>query len=131
MTAINWIRVAALLGGLSVAAGAFGAHGLKGYLEPKDLETFETAARYQMYHALALLGIGLLALYQGSSPPLQIAGWCFLSGTLIFSGTLYALVLSGIRWLGAITPIGGVLMIVGWGILAFIAAPAKVSIPIE
>lgn len=126
MSATNWIRIAALLGGLSVIAGSFGAHGLKGHVEPKDLETFETAARYQMYHALALLGIGLLALHQGSSPPIQIAGWCFLGGTLIFSGTLYALVLTGIRWLGAITPIGGVLMIVGWGILAFVAAPAKV-----
>jgi uncharacterized membrane protein YgdD (TMEM256/DUF423 family) len=121
-----WIRAGALLGGLAVAAGAFGAHGLKqqisaGTLTEERLQTFEIAVRYQMYHALALLAVGLIArsfVAETASKPLSVAGWSFLVGTLIFSGTLYALVLSGQKWLGAITPIGGVLQIVGWVALA-------------
>src|SRR5690606_979682 len=83
----------------------------------KYLNDFKTAAEYQMYHALALLGVGLL-LQGRSSGLLQVAGWSFLLGILIFSGCLYALTLTGLRWLGAIVPIGGVLFLVGWGALA-------------
>lgn len=115
MTPTQILRLAGILGGLAVAAGAFGAHGLREILDPHDLETFETAVRYQMYHALALLGCALVAT---RTPRAQAAAWCFLGGTVVFSGTLYALVLSGVRWLGAITPIGGSLLIIGWVVLA-------------
>ncbi len=106
----------------SVAAGAFGAHGLRARLDPGALAVFETAARYQMYHALGLLA----AAWAGSrwpGPWAGRAGWLFLAGTLLFSGSLYGLALSGIRWLGAITPFGGVAFMGGWGCL--VAAAAK------
>jgi uncharacterized membrane protein YgdD (TMEM256/DUF423 family) len=123
-----WLRIGALLGGLAVAAGAFGAHGLKDRLDARALELFETAARYQMYHALALLAVGLW-LQSAPIPRLagQVAGWGFLVGTLVFSGSLYLLALSGQRWLGAITPIGGVAFLVGW--LAFAIAVGGASRP--
>jgi uncharacterized membrane protein YgdD (TMEM256/DUF423 family) len=118
----SWLVVAAVLGGLAVAFGAFGAHGLKARFTADDpmLANWETAARYQMYHALALLAVGLLAVHS-SSRALNIAGLCMTLGTVIFSGCLYALVLTGERRLGAIVPIGGVLMIVGWLFLAIAA----------
>lgn len=115
---MNFVSLGALFGMLGVMAGAFGAHGLKDVLAPNDLEIFETAVRYQMYHALALVGLGLLPRPCRTT---LIAGWCFVLGTVIFSGTLYLLVLSGARWWGAVTPIGGVLLILGWGIFAFAA----------
>jgi uncharacterized membrane protein YgdD (TMEM256/DUF423 family) len=121
MSSAFWIRAGAILGGLAVAAGAFGAHGLKSRVSAPSLEIFETTARYQMYHALALLAVGILARMAVKEPPgpaLAVAGWCFVVGTLIFSGTLYGLVLTGKTWLGAITPIGGTLLIVGWVALA-------------
>lgn len=119
MSAVLWIRIAALLGGLSVAAGAFGAHSLKEKLEPRMLENFQTGATYQMTHALALLAVGIL-LSQSSRPStaLSIAAWSFLIGIMLFSGSLYALALSGITKLGAITPLGGVAFLVGWVALA-------------
>ena len=97
----------------AVGLGAFGAHGLEGRLEPSDLQTFEVAVRYQMYHALALLFLGLvLERWPGS---LGIwAGWTFVTGTLIFSGSLYTLVLTGMRGFGAVTPIGGLALLAGW-----------------
>jgi len=102
-----------------VAAGAFGAHGLKNVLkaDAQQLANWETAARYQMYAALALVMIGLFALRQ-PSPLLHWAGGTLTLGTLIFSGCLYLLVLTSQRWLGAVVPIGGVLLIVGWLCLA-------------
>ncbi len=110
------LRAGAILGGIAVAAGAFGAHGLKDMLvESGRLDTFETAVRYQMWHALALL---LCSTLQQRGRRTAVAAWLFALGTVIFSGTLYALCLSGITWLGAITPIGGVLMIAGWIALA-------------
>jgi uncharacterized membrane protein YgdD (TMEM256/DUF423 family) len=118
MSGTTWLRLGAILGGLAVAAGAFAAHGLEGRLSERGLALFETAARYQMYHALAMVAVGLLA---GSARPgraLGVAGWSFSLGILLFSGSLYALALSGVRWLGAITPIGGVLFLVGWAALA-------------
>ncbi len=132
MTGGHWLRIGAVLGFLAVAAGAFGAHGLKGRYEAlqkagslteaevkKRLDVFETAARYQMYHALALLALGLVRLHASASATAgTIAGWSFLVGVLLFSGSLYAMGLTGIRWLGAITPFGGVGFLIGWIALA-------------
>jgi uncharacterized membrane protein YgdD (TMEM256/DUF423 family) len=98
---------------LAVAAGAFGAHGLRARLSHDLLAVFETGARYQMYHALALLGIGWAVTRWPGPWPVR-AGWLFLLGTLLFSGSLYALALTGVRWLGAITPFGGVAFLAGW-----------------
>lgn len=128
-----WVICGAVLGGLSVALGAFGAHGLLGALESQGLsaadlarrlENWETAARYHMYHALALIAVGWIASRSGGAWS-SVAGWCFIVGTAIFSGCLYALVLSGVRVLGAIVPIGGVLLIVGWLSLAIAAAKSR------
>ena len=124
MSGANWIRIGAILGGLAVVAGAFGAHGLRERLDARSLEVFETAAKYQMYHALALMAVGVLAMMGRGGASLAVAGWSFLVGILIFSGTLYGLSISGLRWLGAITPIGGVAMIVGWIALAIAAGGA-------
>lgn len=107
----------AVLGSLGVAIGAFGAHALKGLLEASQrIDTFETAVRYQFYHALALLFLGLL-LFRIDSKLLHYAGQLILAGTLVFSGSLYILCLTGTRWWGAVTPIGGTLMIAGWVLL--------------
>ncbi len=108
-------------GGVAVAAGAFGAHGLKKRLPADLLEIFETAARYQMYHALALIAVAWAATRWPESGAVTTAGWGFVVGTVVFSGSLYALALSGVRWLGAITPIGGVALLVGWSALAIAA----------
>jgi uncharacterized membrane protein YgdD (TMEM256/DUF423 family) len=108
----------ALLAGLSVALGAFGAHGLRNTLSVGDLATFETAVRYQMYHALALLAVAW-AYAQWEVPLIQLSGWLFVIGVVIFSGSLYTLVLTGQRWLGAVTPLGGVALIAGWAVLAW------------
>lgn len=111
-----------LSGGLGVALGAFGAHGLRSRLASERLETFETAVRYQMFHALALLATALTtAALPQAGAWLTAAGWAFTVGTLLFSGSLYLLVLSGKRWLGAITPFGGIAFIAGWLCLAFAA----------
>lgn len=102
-----------LLGAIAVATGAFGAHGLQSRVDERMLEVWETAARYQMYHALALFAVAWL-VSQTQATSATVAGWSFFAGTLIFSGSLYIMVLSGVKWLGAITPIGGTIMIVGW-----------------
>lgn len=107
--------IASCSGALAVAAGAFGAHALRARLEPRMLEVFETAARYQMYHALALFAVAFVAARApGATTAVQVSGWGFVLGTLLFSGSLYAMALTGIRGLGAITPLGGVCFIVGW-----------------
>ena len=98
---------------VAVAAGAFGAHGLRARLSPDLLAVFETAARYQMYHALALLAVGWAVTRWPGPWPVR-AGWLFAVGTLVFSGSLYALALSGMRWLGAVTPLGGLAFLAGW-----------------
>lgn len=114
-----FLAIAALCGGLSVAGGAFGAHALQGKLTERALETFEIGVRYQMYHALALLLVALLlSRAEVNQPFLTTAGFAFIAGILIFSGSLYALSFSGIKWLGAVAPIGGLAFIVGWGCLA-------------
>lgn len=116
------LLTASTFGALSVMVGAFGAHALRATLEAQGrLETFETAVKYQFYHTLALLAIGLL-MYKISDKLLGYAGFSMIGGVIIFSGSLYILCLSGIRWLGAITPIGGVLMIVGWVLLFWAVA---------
>lgn len=107
-------------GALSVAAGAFGAHALKVRLAPELLAIFDTAARYQALHALALLAAAW-ACTRWPGRAAGVAGWCFVLGTVLFSGSLYALALSGVRALGAITPAGGVLLIAGWLALALAA----------
>jgi uncharacterized membrane protein YgdD (TMEM256/DUF423 family) len=105
---------------LAVAAGAFGAHALRARLAPDLLAVFETAARYQMYHALGLVAVAWAASrWPGVLP--QWAGWLFVAGTVLFSGSLYALALSGVRWLGAVTPLGGVAFLAGWTCLAVAA----------
>ena len=108
----------AINGALAVALGAFGAHGLKAKVEATMLETWATASEYHFYHALALLLTGLLAKQFGGGS-IVTAGWILFAGMAVFSGTLYILVLSGQRWLGAITPIGGTALIVGWLWLAW------------
>ncbi|HET7427162.1 MAG TPA: DUF423 domain-containing protein [Gemmatimonadales bacterium] len=106
---------------VAVGAGAFGAHGLRARLSPELLAVFETAARYQMYHALALLAVAwAVTRWPGTLP--QWAGWLFLAGTVLFSGSLYLLALTGIRWLGAITPLGGLAFLAGWLCLLLAAA---------
>jgi uncharacterized membrane protein YgdD (TMEM256/DUF423 family) len=120
-------RLFATLGSLSafvaVAAGAFGAHALRARVQPDLLAVFETGARYQMYHALALLAVAW-AVTRWPGPWPARAGWLFVAGTVLFSGSLYALALSGVRWLGAVTPLGGVAFLAGWLCLALAARQA-------
>jgi uncharacterized membrane protein YgdD (TMEM256/DUF423 family) len=109
---------------IAVAAGAFGAHALRSRLSPELLAVFETAARYQMYHALALIATAWASVrWPGGLT--HWAGWLFVLGTLLFSGSLYALALSGVRWLGAITPIGGVAFLAAWVCLVVGAVSGK------
>lgn len=110
----------ALFGMLGVIAGAFGAHALRDQLAPERLVTFELAVRYQMYHAFALIATAW-AVNRWPASAAHIAGWFFIVGILIFCGTVYALSFGSPRWFGAITPIGGVCMIIGWGLLAWAA----------
>ncbi len=110
------MAIAALLGGSSVALGAFATHGLREKLAERSLEIFETAARYQMYHALAILLVAvLMSRPEASQFWLTVAGSAFLAGVVLFSGSLYALSLSGIKSLGAIAPLGGAGFLIGWG----------------
>ena len=104
--------------GLGVVFGAFGAHALKASLSPRMLEIFETGVRYQMYHGLGLLALAW-AISRWPERRLVAAAWLLVAGTAVFSGSLYMLVLTGTRWFGAITPVGGVALIVGWGLAAW------------
>lgn len=121
MSAKLMVMLAGLFGFLGVGFGAFGAHALKERLTPDLLAIYRTAVEYQFWHALALMAVGLLALSR-PGPLLGASGWCFAFGILLFSGSLYALALSGVRVLGAITPIGGLLFLVGWVLLSVHAA---------
>ena len=116
-----WLLVAAINGFLAVAAGAFAAHGLQGRLDAHALSVFETGARYQMYHALAI-GLAAFAARGQASPAANAAAIFFLAGILLFSGSLYALALTGMRGLGIITPFGGLSFLVGWAALAWAAS---------
>lgn len=106
---------------LAVSLGAFGAHGLKNKLTEDLLTIFETGVQYHFYHALGLLLIGVVAHWLPDSSALRWSGWLMVAGILIFSGSLYLLSITGIKWLGAITPIGGVCFIVSWILLAIAA----------
>ena len=116
-TGSAWVVMGAIGAGVAVLLGAFGAHGLKSRVDPELLAVFETGVRYQMYHALALLAVGLARVHWPSGL-MSVAGWSFVVGMLVFSGSLYLMTATGARWLGAITPIGGAAFIVGWIALA-------------
>ena len=114
-----WIAVGALNAAIAIAAGAFAAHGLREKLDARALEVFETGARYQMYHAVAIVLAGILvgAGMRGA----QTAGWIFQAGIVLFSGSLYVLAVTGVKSLGAVTPLGGVAFLAGWLWLAWSA----------
>jgi uncharacterized membrane protein YgdD (TMEM256/DUF423 family) len=112
-----WIAAGAVAGFLAVALGAFGAHALSGRLSESALTIYRLGAQYQMYHALALIGLGLWSNIQHQ--PTNAAGGCFVAGIFIFSGSLYALALTDIKVLGAITPLGGISLMAGWILFAF------------
>jgi uncharacterized membrane protein YgdD (TMEM256/DUF423 family) len=118
----NWIAIGSASGALAVVLGAFGAHALKTRVGPDELEIWRTGVQYQIIHALALV---LFGLFRERHPARAAAGWCFLSGSAIFSGTLYGLVLGGPRFLGAVTPVGGLLFIAGWIAFAWSALGQK------
>ncbi len=132
----QWIACGAVLAGLAVITGAFGAHGLEAFLTKseglahealaKRLENYETAVRYQMYHALALVLVGFAAIHRRSRL-LNAAGWGFVAGTALFSGCLYAMVFGAPRWLGRVVPVGGLALIVAWLAFAVAASTAGSS----
>ena len=115
---MNFIVVGAISGCAVVLLGAFGAHGLKDILDAYGKSIFERAVLYQMFHTLSILIIGLLEKIMPEAQ-LQVVGWTFLTGMIIFCGSLYLLAITGMKSLGMITPIGGVLFIIGWGMLAY------------
>ena len=118
----GWFGTGAALAAVGVALGAFGAHGLRSRVSPDMVAAWETGVRYHLVHALGLLAV---AWAVERWPPAGVAGWLFVAGTVIFSGTLYLLVLTGQRWLGAVTPLGGLAFIAGWLVLAWTAFRAR------
>ncbi len=120
----TFIVIGALATALAVALGAFGAHALKARLAPDRLAVYHTAVHYHFYHALGLILIGLAAGQLAGSAWLKAAGWTMLAGIVLFSGSLYVLTVTGQRWLGAITPVGGVAFIAGWMLFAVAVARA-------
>ena len=118
-----WLFIGAVAGAIAVALGAFGAHGLKDRISAEFLAIFETGVRYQMYHALALVALGLLARHGTAGWWLTVAGVLFVAGIVIFSGCLYVMAFTGARRLGAIVPLGGLCFILGWVALAIITLP--------
>ena len=117
-SAQRFLALGSILAGLGVAAGAFGAHALKDILDPPMLQVFETATRYVMYHAFGLCIVSW-AIDRYPEQRLEKSGWLFLIGILLFSGSLYVVSLAGIRWMGAVTPIGGLAFMIGWLLLAW------------
>jgi uncharacterized membrane protein YgdD (TMEM256/DUF423 family) len=114
--------IGSILAGIGVAAGAFGAHGLKQMATPELLDTWEKAVRYQIYHAVAMfIAAGGMLQWPSQAKIFSAGGWLFTAGIILFSGSLYLLVLSGNRWLGAITPFGGVSFVAGWFCLVLAA----------
>ena len=113
-----FITLASLSGMLAVTFGAFGAHARRSRLDEHALSVFQTAVQYHFYHSLALLAVGVIALSQPQTALLRSSGYLFVVGIVVFSGSLYLLSMSGLRWLGAITPLGGLAFIAGWGCLA-------------
>ncbi len=122
MTARLALTLASLAMFLAVALGAFGAHALKARLSPEMTTVWQTAVQYHAWHALGLFGLGLLMLHWPERAGLGPAAWLLLAGIVLFSGSLYALALTGVRGLGAVTPIGGVAFLAGWGLLAWAIA---------
>jgi uncharacterized membrane protein YgdD (TMEM256/DUF423 family) len=118
--AVGWFATGAIAAGIAVILGAFGAHGLKARVTPEMLVVFETGARYHMYHALGLLAVAGAAA-RWPSAWVTASGWLFIAGIVIFSGSLYLMTLTGARWLGAFTPLGGLAFILGWAALAMSA----------
>lgn len=117
-----FLAIAAILGGLSVAGGAFASHALQGQLSERAIEVFGTGIRYQMYHSLALLAVAMLIhLFEAALPWFTAAGWLFVAGIVLFSGSLYLISLAGIKAVGPITPIGGLAFMAGWACLAIAA----------
>jgi uncharacterized membrane protein YgdD (TMEM256/DUF423 family) len=117
----TFLLIGSILGFLGVAFGAFGAHALRARLSPEMLAVFETGVRYQMYHAFALLIIAAAIGHAGTARLLVLAGWSFFIGVVLFSGSLYVLALTGVGILGAVTPFGGLLFLLGWALLALFA----------
>lgn len=117
----SFLFIGAAINFLGVAAGAFGAHALRSRLSADLLAVFETGVRYQMYHGFAILLVALAIGHFGHARLLLVSGWSFVGGVILFSGSLYALSLTDVKMLGAITPLGGVLFLVGWGCLALFA----------
>lgn len=113
-----FITLASLSGMLAVVLGAFGAHALKDKLDAYALGVFQTAVQYHFYHSFALLAVGVMALSQPQTVMLKSSGYLFILGLVVFSGSLYLLSITGVRWLGAITPLGGLALIGGWACLA-------------
>lgn len=109
---------------LAVVLGAFGAHALKARLSPQMLEVYHTAAQYHFYHALGMLLVGVLATQMQNTGALRLSGYLMLAGIVLFCGSLYVLAMSGITWLGAITPLGGLAFIAAWVVLALAAMRA-------
>lgn len=123
----NYLKLAAVVGAVAVAIGAFGAHGLESTLEANQrADTFETAVKYHFYHALAMFAVGIWLRFEPTNKQLKYALISFAIGILIFSGSLYILSLTGITWLGAITPFGGVCFIIGW-VFIFVGARRKTT----
>lgn len=119
-----FLALGAISAFIAVAAGAFGAHGLKNRLDAQMLAVFETGVRYQMYHAFALMVVAWAAA-RWPGTLMTASGWLFIAGTILFSGSLYLLSLTGVRWLGAITPLGGLLFLAGWLCLASLILKAQ------
>ena len=120
---MDFARIGAVFGFLGVALGAFGAHALKSRLSPESLQTWHTAVLYHLLHAVALLALGFYARSSGAN--VKFTGTFWIAGMLLFSGSLYALALTGIKPLGAITPLGGICLLVGWGCLALTHPPGS------
>lgn len=116
-----FFAIGTIMAGLAVAFGAFGAHALEGRVEASLIAVYETGARYHFYHALALIAVSVAASRWPGASLTSVAGWCFIAGIILFSGSLYTLALTGIRQLGAITPLGGVAFIAGWICLTLVA----------
>ncbi|MEW9670404.1 DUF423 domain-containing protein [Ammoniphilus sp. 3BR4] len=117
----TFVAIGAINAFLTVALGAFGAHGLKGKITEDMLTVYQTGVQYHMFHSLGLISIGILGGKLASTAMLTWSGWALLVGIILFSGSLYVLSLSGIRVLGAITPFGGVAFLIGWALLAYAA----------
>lgn len=120
-----FILIAAISGLMAVVLGAFAAHALKQGLAPESLQTFQIGVQYQMYHALALMGVGVFLHIKPGLPGLKASGIAYILGALLFSGSLYALALGAPRWFGPVTPIGGLSFMIGWVLLATAAWRSK------